>query len=70
MVEQKWPDVLWIVRHGESAGNVARQAANTARPSEAHVPSLLLEELRQALGRRTLRTEHVNPAGEPHKLAG
>lgn len=25
--EQKWPDTLWIVRHGESAGNVARNAA-------------------------------------------
>src|SRR5829696_3920505 len=25
--EQKWPDVLWIVRHGQSAGNVARDAA-------------------------------------------
>ncbi len=29
--EQKWPDVLWIVRHGESAGNVARDAAVAAR---------------------------------------
>ena len=28
--EQKWPDVLWIVRHGESAGNVAREAAYKA----------------------------------------
>src|SRR5438270_5386218 len=28
--EQKWPDVLWIVRHGESAGNVARDAAEAA----------------------------------------
>ncbi len=28
--EQKWPDVLWIVRHGESAGNVAREAAEAA----------------------------------------
>ena len=27
---QKWPDVLWIVRHGESAGNVARDAADAA----------------------------------------
>jgi broad specificity phosphatase PhoE len=27
---QKWPDVLWIVRHGESAGNVARQAAESS----------------------------------------
>src|SRR5205085_9652992 len=25
--EQKWPDVLWIVRHGQSASNVARDAA-------------------------------------------
>jgi broad specificity phosphatase PhoE len=27
---QKWPDTLWIVRHGESAGNVARDAAMAA----------------------------------------
>jgi len=25
--EQKWPDVLWIVRHGQSAANVARDEA-------------------------------------------
>jgi broad specificity phosphatase PhoE len=29
--DQKWPDVLWIVRHGESAGNVAREQAYLAR---------------------------------------
>ena len=29
-MNQKWPDVLWIVRHGESAGNVARDAAHAA----------------------------------------
>ena len=23
----RWPERLWIVRHGESAGNVARDAA-------------------------------------------
>lgn len=28
--EQKWPDRMWIVRHGESAGNVARDAAEAA----------------------------------------
>lgn len=28
--EQKWPDVMWVVRHGESAGNVARDAAEAA----------------------------------------
>jgi broad specificity phosphatase PhoE len=26
-LEQKWPQTLWIVRHGQSAGNVARDAA-------------------------------------------
>src|SRR6478752_9477665 len=30
MPEQKWPDVLWIVRHGQSAGNVARDEAERA----------------------------------------
>ncbi len=29
-MEQKWPQQLWIVRHGQSAGNVAREAAETA----------------------------------------
>jgi broad specificity phosphatase PhoE len=27
---QKWPDRIWIVRHGQSAGNVARDAAEAA----------------------------------------
>src|SRR5690606_36876388 len=27
----RWPSVLWVVRHGESAGNVARDAAQAAR---------------------------------------
>jgi broad specificity phosphatase PhoE len=30
MPDQKWPQVLWIVRHGQSAGNVARDAAEAA----------------------------------------
>lgn len=28
--EQKWPDLLWIVRHGQSAGNLARDKAEAA----------------------------------------
>jgi probable phosphoglycerate mutase len=28
---QRWPSRLWIVRHGESAGNLAREAATAAR---------------------------------------
>jgi len=29
-MQQRWPGHLWIVRHGESAGNVARDAAMSA----------------------------------------
>ena len=28
---QRWPAALWIVRHGQSAGNVARDAAHAQR---------------------------------------
>jgi len=28
--KQRWPATLWIVRHGESSGNVARDAAHAA----------------------------------------
>lgn len=28
--EQKWPQTLWIVRHGQSAGNLARDRAEAA----------------------------------------
>ncbi len=30
MTRQAWPDRLWVVRHGQSAGNVARDAAHQA----------------------------------------
>jgi len=58
-VEQKWPDVLWIVRHGQSAGNVARDAAHLANlhvidiaTRDVDVPlSPLGEEQAAALGR-------------------
>ena len=29
-MEQKWPQEIWLVRHGQSAGNVARDAADAA----------------------------------------
>jgi len=37
MPEQKWPQALWIVRHGQSAGNVARDAAEAAAQSRIDV---------------------------------
>ncbi|WP_424813451.1 histidine phosphatase family protein [Roseococcus sp. YIM B11640] len=56
---QRWPDRLWIVRHGESSGNVARDAAHAARLAridtggrDVDVPlSPLGEEQSRALGR-------------------
>ena len=55
----RWPAHLWIVRHGESAGNVARDAANAAghfvieiAERDVDVPlSALGEEQSVALGR-------------------
>ena len=29
-MQQRWPDRLWVVRHGESVGNLARQQAKKA----------------------------------------
>jgi broad specificity phosphatase PhoE len=29
-MEQKWPQQVWLVRHGQSAGNVARELAESA----------------------------------------
>jgi broad specificity phosphatase PhoE len=29
-MRQRWPEKLWVVRHGQSAGNVARDLADAA----------------------------------------
>lgn len=34
---QRWPDRLWIVRHGQSAGNVAKDAAYSARRARIEI---------------------------------
>jgi broad specificity phosphatase PhoE len=57
--QQKWPQALWVVRHGQSAGNVARDAAEAARQPlidiaerDMDVPlSALGEQQARALGR-------------------
>ena len=38
-MQSGWPKRLWIVRHGESAGNVARNAAYAAGVAEIDVQS-------------------------------
>ncbi len=58
-MQQRWPERLWIVRHGESAGNVARDAAHASglgridiAGRDVDVPlSRLGEEQSEALGR-------------------
>jgi probable phosphoglycerate mutase len=58
-LSQQWPSKLWIVRHGESAGNVARDAAHAAgladiaiKARDVDVPlSPLGEQQSRALGR-------------------
>jgi 2,3-bisphosphoglycerate-dependent phosphoglycerate mutase len=34
---QAWPDIFWLVRHGESAGNIAREAALASGSHEIDV---------------------------------
>lgn len=36
---QKWPDVIWLARHGESAGNVARRVAESAGLHVIDIPT-------------------------------
>jgi broad specificity phosphatase PhoE len=58
MIEQKWPDMLWVVRHGQSAGNVARDLAEAGGQSlidiaerDVDVPlSTLGQQQAEALG--------------------
>lgn len=58
-IEQKWPQRMWIVRHGQSAGNLARDAAESGglplidiATRDMDVPlSPLGEQQARALGR-------------------
>lgn len=50
--DQKWPDVLWIVRHGESAGNVAREEAEKAGHPVINIPMRDVDVPLSALGER------------------
>jgi broad specificity phosphatase PhoE len=52
MPEQKWPQVLWIARHGQSAGNVAREAAEAARHAWIDVATRDMDTPLSRLGER------------------
>lgn len=65
MIVQKWPERLWLVRHGQSAGNVARDLAHESGQSriplemrDVDIPlSQLGEQQADALGRWFARGE-------------
>jgi broad specificity phosphatase PhoE len=53
---QRWPDTLWVVRHGESAGNVAREAAYAAGRAEIDIDFRDVDVPLSALGEEQSRT--------------
>ncbi|MBI1684267.1 histidine phosphatase family protein [Caulobacter hibisci] len=51
-MEQRWPARLWIVRHGQSAGNVARDAADAAGMTHIDIADRDMDVPLSALGRQ------------------
>jgi broad specificity phosphatase PhoE len=53
--EQKWPQTIWIVRHGQSAGNVARDAAEAAGLPHIDIATRDMDTPLSDLGREQAR---------------
>ena len=53
-MQKRWPDRLWIVRHGESAGNVARDAAHAAGCAEIDIAERDVDVPLSPLGERAV----------------
>src|SRR5438874_2045957 len=51
-MEQKWPQEIWLVRHGQSAGNVARDAAEAAAGLRVEIAERDVDVPLSELGRR------------------
>ena len=51
-MEQKWPQEIWLVRHGQSAGNVARDAAEAAAGLHIDIAERDVDVPLSELGRR------------------
>jgi broad specificity phosphatase PhoE len=51
-MKQNWPKQIWIVRHGESAGNVARDAADLAGHARIDIAERDVDVLLSPLGQR------------------
>jgi len=52
----RWPETLWIVRHGESAGNVARDAAMRAKAARIDLEGRDVDVPLSALGEEQSRS--------------
>jgi broad specificity phosphatase PhoE len=55
MAAQLWPKTLWVVRHGQSAGNVARDHAEANGLSMIDIAEREMDVPLSALGRRQAR---------------
>jgi broad specificity phosphatase PhoE len=51
-MEQKWPQEIWLVRHGQSAGNVARDEAEAAAGLHIQIAERDVDVPLSALGER------------------
>ena len=51
-MRQRWPSRLWIVRHGQSAGNVARELADAAGHAVIDIPLRDMDVPLSELGHR------------------
>ena len=51
-MDQKWPQEIWLVRHGQSAGNVARDAAEAAAGLRIDIAERDVDVPLSDLGRR------------------
>jgi probable phosphoglycerate mutase len=49
---QRWPSRLWLVRHGESAGNVARDAAHSIGSEDITIEARDVDVPLSSLGKR------------------
>lgn len=72
-MQQHWPSRLWIVRHGESAGNVARDAAMRAGAARIAIDARDVDVPLSALGERQAdavgRWFNTLPEGERPEVA-
>jgi broad specificity phosphatase PhoE len=54
-LQEHWPETLWVVRHGQSAGNVAREAAEAADLAMIEIAERDIDTPLSELGRRQAR---------------